>query len=230
MRALLQQSFSGLRLHASAGVTEVAGGGLVSSGAGETVARHVGVDALGVSRGDLIGLVPDADDAVRVSRALVEGLPRGKVFGIVGLGVGEEVVEAAPVLDEVDSAPDDAVLGGEEAERGVGGELADHGRHGLEGGPPFMRGQQAVDAYADEEDDEGAVDAGGVTAFEDGGHSRRRIPWGERGCGRSEGSVGSFVTDHFCGNCALTTRLELKLEFVQGWLSDIARALRPVMP
>lgn len=38
-----------------------------------------------------------------------------------------------------------------------------------------MRGQQAVDADADEEDDKGTLDAGGVTAFEDGGHRAGRI-------------------------------------------------------
>ncbi len=37
-------------------------------------------------------------------------------MGIAGVGVGEQVVEAAPVLGEVDAAPDEGVLGGEETE------------------------------------------------------------------------------------------------------------------
>lgn len=76
----------------------------MGSGASQTVARHVGVDALGVPGGDLVGLVPDADGAVGIAGALVEGLPGGKVLGVAGVGVDEEVVEAAPVLNKVDSA------------------------------------------------------------------------------------------------------------------------------
>ena len=100
-------------------------------------------------------------------RHLVEGLPGGKVFGAPGLGVGDEVVEAAPVLGDHDTAPLDGAAGGEEAEFGVGVELV---AHTPGGGEPFARSEEAVDAQADEEDDQRTFDAGGVAAWVEGGH------------------------------------------------------------
>lgn len=141
----------------------------MGTGDGEAEEGHVGVDAFVLSSGDLVGFVPDSDGAVAAD-ALVEGLPSGKVGGFVGLGVVDEVVEAAPVLGDHDSAPVDGGEAAEEAEGWVGVELAKHGAHGDGGGKPFVRGEQAVDAHADEEDDERAFDAGGEAAWVDGRH------------------------------------------------------------
>jgi hypothetical protein len=93
-----------------------------------------------------------------------------EVGGVAGLGVGDEMVEAAPVLGEHNSAPVEGGVGGEEAEKWVGVELVEHGAHSFGGGEPLVDGKQAVDAKPDEEDDEGAFDAGGVTAWVEGGH------------------------------------------------------------
>jgi hypothetical protein len=159
----------GAGVHAGAGVVEVSGGGLVGAGEGEAEAGHVGVDGLVVAGGDLEGLVPDADGAVG-AYALVEGFPGGKVGGGAGLGVVDEVVEAAPVLGDHDAGPVDGGEAAEKAEVGVGVELPEHGAHGFGDGEPLVEGEEAVDAEADEEDDEGAFDAGGEAAWVEGGH------------------------------------------------------------
>jgi hypothetical protein len=162
----------GRRLHAGAGVAEVSGGGFVGAGDGEAEAGHVGIDGLGLAGGDLVGFVPDADGAI-IADALVEGLPGGEVGGVAGLGVVDELVEAAPVLGDHDSAPVEGGEAAKKAEGWVGVELAEHGAHGFGGGEPLVDGEQAVDAEADEEDDEGAFDAGGVAAWVEGGHGAR---------------------------------------------------------
>ena len=159
----------GVWIHAGAGVAEVSGGGFVGAGDGEAEAGHVGVDGLVLAVGDLVGFVPDAYGAV-VADALVEGLPGGEVGGVARLGVVDEVVEGAPVLGDHDSGPVDGGEAAEEAEGWVGVELAEHGTHGAGGGKPLVEGEEPVDAEADEEDDEGAFDAGGVAAWVDGGH------------------------------------------------------------
>jgi hypothetical protein len=165
-------------LHAGAGVAEVSGGGFVGAGEGEAEAGHVRVDGLVLACGDLIGFVPDADGAV-VSDTLVEGLPCGEVGGGAGLGVVDEVVEAAPVLGDHDAGPVEGGEAAEEAEGWVGVELAEHGAHGFADGEPLIEGEEAVDAKADEEDDEWAFDAGGEAAWVEGGHMGRTIqPWG----------------------------------------------------
>lgn len=147
-----------LFLHAGRGIAKVTCSRLVGAGAGETVTRHVGVDAFGMSGGDLIRLVPYPDRGIGVTGALIELLPRGQVLGIASVRVGKQMIEAAPVLDEINSTPDNTVLGREEAERWVGVELANHRWHGTQSGEPFMRSMQPVNTHADEEDDEGTVD------------------------------------------------------------------------
>ena len=136
---------------------------------GEAEAGHVVVDALGLAVGDLVSFVPDSDSAV-FADTLVECLPGGEVGGVAGLGVGDEMVEASPVLGEHDSAPIEGSVGGEKTEGRVGVEFVEHGAHGFGGGEPLVDGEQAVDAKADEEDDERAFDACGVTAWVEGGH------------------------------------------------------------
>jgi hypothetical protein len=167
--------------HAGCGIAKVAGGGIVRAGAGEAVAGHVEVDGLRLSGSDLIGLMPDSNNAFGVSGALIEGLPGGEMVGVTSVGVGEEMIEATPILDERRSTRGEAGLGAEEAEGGVSVELLDHGRHGSEGGKPLTNGEQPVDADADKKDDEGAFDAGGVSAWKDGGHIEERISPQERG-------------------------------------------------
>ena len=105
--------------------------------------------------------MPDADSAVGAD-ALVEGLPCGEVSGVAGLGIGDEMVEATPVLGDHDSTPVKGGVGGQEAERWVGEEFVEHGTHGLGCGKPLANGEKSVDAKADEEDDEGAFDGGGI--------------------------------------------------------------------
>jgi hypothetical protein len=80
----------GWRPHAGAGVAQVAVGRHVgTTGLGEAEAGHVGVDALILTGGDLVGFVPDAYGTVS-SDVLVEGLPCGEVGGVAGLGVVDE--------------------------------------------------------------------------------------------------------------------------------------------
>ena len=158
-----------LKLHAGTGFAEVTGSGFVGASDREAEAGHVVVDALRLAVGDLVGFVPDADGAV-FADALVEGLPGGKVGGVAGLGVGDEMVEAAPVLGEHNSAPVEGGVGGEKAEGWVGVEFVEHGAHGFGGGKPLVDREQAVDAKADEEDHEGPFNAGSVTAWVEGRH------------------------------------------------------------
>jgi hypothetical protein len=156
-------------LHSGAGVAEMSGGGFLGSGQAEAEAGHIDVDGLVLAGGDLVGFVPDADGAVAAD-VLVEGLPGREVCGVAGLGVVDEVVEAAPVLGDHDAGPVERGEAAEEAEFGVGVELLEHGGHGFGDREPLVEGEQAVDAKADEEDDEGAFDAGGEAACVDGGH------------------------------------------------------------
>jgi hypothetical protein len=152
----------------------VSGGGFVGTGDGQAEAGHVGVDGFVFSGGDLVGFVPDADGVV-VADVLVEGLPCGEVGGVTGLGVVDELVEAAPVLGDHDAGPVDGGEAAEEAQGRVGVELAEHGAHRFADGEPFVDGEEAVDAKADEENDEGAFDVGGVSACVDGRHVDRMI-------------------------------------------------------
>lgn len=166
-----REEVSAVGVHAGAGFAQVTGGGDMVSGESEAHAGCVVVDALVLASSDLVGFVPDAYRAVG-AHAAVEGCPRGEMVGVAGLGVGDEMVEAAPVLSDHDSAPIYGGMGGEEAGFRIGIELAEHRAHGCGGGNPFVKGQQAVDAHADEEDYERAFDAGGVTAGEDFGHRK----------------------------------------------------------
>lgn len=95
-------------------------------------ARHIDVDALELVRGDLVGFVPDAD------------------------GVGDELIEGAPVLDHRDSAPVDGCLAAQKTELRISVEFAENRRHGLRYKRPLVEGEETVDAHADEKDDEGA--------------------------------------------------------------------------
>ena len=162
------------RLHAGASIAEVSDGGFVSAGEGEAEAGHVDVDGLVLSGADLIGLVPDADGAI-VAYALVEGLPGGKVCGVAGLRIVDEVVEAAPVLGDHDAGPVEGGEASEEAEFRVGVELLEHGGHGFGDGEPLVEGEDAVDAKADEENNERTLDAGGVATCLDGRHISRSL-------------------------------------------------------
>ena len=99
--------------HAGAGVTQVSGSGFVGSGWGESEAGHIGVYALILAGGDLVGFVPDADGSI-ASDVLIEGFPCGEVGCIARLGVVDEVVEGAPVLGDHDAGH---VEGGESAEK-----------------------------------------------------------------------------------------------------------------
>jgi hypothetical protein len=154
-------------------------GGLVGSGYGEAEAGHVGVDGFVFTGGDLVGFVPDAYGSVS-SDVLVEGLPCGEVGGVAGLGVIDKMVEGAPVLGDHDSGPVDGGEAAEEAEGRVGVEFTQHGAHGGGDGKPFVRHQETVDAHADEEDDEGAFDAGGEPARVDGRHCEELYRMGDK--------------------------------------------------
>jgi hypothetical protein len=147
----------------------------MSSCAGQAVAWHVGVDALGLAGCDLVSLVPDSYGTIGIACTLVECLPCGQMPGIALVGVGKQMIEAAPVLNKRGSAPYEAILGGEEAEGRIGVELFDHRRHSAEGRKPLLRSVEAVNTDADEKDDEGAFDAGGISTFEDGRHNGERI-------------------------------------------------------
>jgi hypothetical protein len=61
--------------------------------------RHVDVHILVGARLDHIGLMPDADRAIGAHR-LVEKLPCRQVGQIARLGIGQQVIHAAPVLQE----------------------------------------------------------------------------------------------------------------------------------
>jgi hypothetical protein len=143
---------------------------------GEAEARHVGVDSFGLVGSDLVRLVPDANGAV-VANALVESFPRRQMGCVACLCIGDEMVEASPILCHRNASPVDGSLCGEKAERGVGVELLQHGAHGFCDGKPFVDCEQAVDLKSDEEDDEGAFYFGGVASWEDGRHMRKLYNW-----------------------------------------------------
>jgi hypothetical protein len=167
----LQWVLGGWRVwgHAGAGVSQVSGGGFVGSGEGEAEAGHVVVDALVLTGGDLVGLVPDAYGSVAAD-VLVESLPCGEVCGVAGLGVVDEVVEGAPVLSDYDPGHVEGGESAEEAEFGFGVELAKHGAHGFCGGKPFAKGEETIDTKAYKKDDKGPVDMRGESTCVDGGH------------------------------------------------------------
>jgi hypothetical protein len=155
--------------HAGAGFSQVSGGGFVGSGLGETEAGHIGVDALILAGGDLIGLVPDAYGSIAAD-VLVEGLPCGEVSGVARLGVVDEVVEGAPVLSDHDAGHVEGGESAEEAEFRVCIELAEHRAHGSCCGKPFANSEETVDTKADKKDNEGTFDVGGEPTCMDGGH------------------------------------------------------------
>jgi hypothetical protein len=70
------------------------------------------------------------------------------------VGIGEQIVEAAPVLEDTDTPPVNEKLGVEQAQSGIALELRDHGRHGRSNAGPLTQGEEAIDAHADEEDKE----------------------------------------------------------------------------
>lgn len=151
----------------------MAGGLDVASGESETHTWSVVIDGLILSGCDLIGFVPDTDGAIGADAA-VKGCPCRKVIGIAILSVANEVVEAAPVLCDHDSAPVDGGVRAEKAGVGIGVELAQHRPHRCSRRYPLMEGQQAINAHANEEDDKGAFDVAGVASGEDLAHRNSR--------------------------------------------------------
>src|SRR3954451_6206269 len=130
-------------------------------------ARHVAVDRLVLPGAHAVGLVPDADVA-RPTDDLVEALPRRQVPRVRVARVAVELLERAPELHERRASVHPTELGAEEAGLRVGLELLHHGRHGAEDHerPPQL--PRPVEAHADEEDDEVALERGAVTTGEDG--------------------------------------------------------------
>src|SRR3984957_2664194 len=112
----------GCGVHARASIAQVSLRCLMTACKGEAKARHISVDALVLAVGDLIGFVPYANAAVR-SDVLVERLPCRKMCGIARLCVGDEMVEATPVLRDHGASPINGSMAGEESERRVGREL-----------------------------------------------------------------------------------------------------------
>lgn len=106
-------------------------------------ASTVGVDALVIAVCNLISFVPDADGAVRFD-ALVEGFPGWEVDGVTGLGVSDEMVEAAPVLGNHDSAPVKGWVGGKQAQRRASVEFFEHRAHGFGNSAPGALPSSAV--------------------------------------------------------------------------------------
>ncbi len=151
----------------------MAGGGDVASGERKSHAWKVVVDALVLPGGNLVGFVPDADGAIGTDAA-VEGRPCRKMVRVAILGVADEMVEAAPVLRDHNSAPVDGGMRAKKAGFGIGIELAEHGSHRCGGRYPLMEGQQAIDAHADKEDDKGAFDVGGIAPWKDFAHRNSR--------------------------------------------------------
>jgi hypothetical protein len=133
---------------------------------GEAEWRHVDVDALVLALADRVRLMEDADRAV-VAYGAIKGSPCGQVGFVAGVGIGIEVVNAAPILERHDGATAKEGLYVQEAKVWLSGELFEHARHGLGDGEPLVDLPEAVDAHADEEDGEVAFDLGGVTAWED---------------------------------------------------------------
>jgi hypothetical protein len=170
---------SGAPLHPGAGVVQVPDGLFVGTCAGESEAGHVDVDALRAALGDLVRFVPNADGTV-VADALVKGPPCGQVGGSAGLGVTNKLVETAPVLSHHDPSPVEGGVTCEEAKLRIRVEFADHGRHCLTDGNPFIESEQAVDTEADKEDHEGAFYAGAEATRIEGGHLCKPITRIER--------------------------------------------------
>src|SRR5204862_340259 len=128
---------------------------------------------LAVPDGDEVALVPLREPTTRVGRShaadeLVEALPRRQVPRVRVARVAIEVLERAPELHQRRAAVHEAELGAEEAGLRVGLKLLHHGPHGAEDHerPPQL--PRPVEAHADEEDDEVALDRGAVTTGEDG--------------------------------------------------------------
>src|ERR1051325_9523550 len=92
--------------HSSAGGFAVAGCGDEFGDAAEADGRHPAVDGFVLAGAHLVGLVPDADVAATLAHAAIEGDPGGPVLVIVRAGVGFELLEGAPVLDDQERGKD----------------------------------------------------------------------------------------------------------------------------
>src|SRR5258708_5770725 len=65
----------------------------------QTESRHIGIDILRLLRRDGIALMPDADGAI-VLQFAVEGRPGGKMLTFAVMGIGEQLLQAFPILQQ----------------------------------------------------------------------------------------------------------------------------------
>ena len=88
----------------SAGAVETAGDADMIRRTGQAEARHVGVDGFELAGAHDVGFVPDANGAV-CSDAAIELRPGRKMMRIARMGIGMQVLKAAPILKNADAPP-----------------------------------------------------------------------------------------------------------------------------
>lgn len=141
-----------------------------AAGRREARERHVAVDGFAGAGLDAVGLVPDADLAVRPDLP-VEASPGGKVFTVPVVRVAEQAVEILPILNDQRIGEGEEALRAQKAAVRFGGHLAHHAGHGGEYRQPFPRRPRPVHPHANEKQDERALAAGGIAAGENGAHA-----------------------------------------------------------
>jgi len=110
--------------------------------------------------------VPDADIAAAVAQSFVEGHPGWPVLPLVAARVRLELLERPPVLHD-DPRPE---YRAEKSRVRPRLQLLHHPRHGQEHRQPLVNLPELVDAHADQEDDEIALDVGRHPLGIDAGH------------------------------------------------------------
>jgi hypothetical protein len=138
----------------------------VSSRRGQAEFWHVDIHAFAFAGLDEVGLVPDADGSV-VANGAVEGGPGWEMMARAIVGVGDELIEALPILlDDNDPAGEGAAVEQQPGLR-LFTELREHARHGKHDGKPFSDCKKIVNAHADEKKDDRLLDVRGIAAGND---------------------------------------------------------------
>ena len=137
--------------------------------------------------------------------------------------IGKQVLGAAPILNQ-DRRPAAPHFAAEHAQFRLLLKLLEHARHGPSNGPPLVRLPDRVDAHADEEDDEAAVELSkeafamnhGVRGLE---KMANRLAHGHEKAAYSDDDIDPLGSVCFCGLdrgkldlCTVETRLRLDFD------------------
>src|SRR5580658_4556103 len=105
-------------------------------GFGEAKRGHICVNGLVIALACPVGFMPDPDVAA-FSHSLVKCCPCRQMRVTATLGVGLQILDRAPVLED-NHRPREPGVGAEESQLGMLPQLAQHPRHRHRNGEPFV--------------------------------------------------------------------------------------------